>query len=67
MTDHPKCYNRPPYQDHVYVQNGWTEDGRRIMAYIPDDMSKGCPQHGPLGEATLKKWNCEGCRWKPVI
>lgn len=60
----PRCFNRAPFKDYVQVQNGWTEDGRRLMAYIPDNMSKTCPQWGTLGEARLKNWDCTGCKWK---
>ena len=64
----PNCYNRPAFFPYLQVQTGWTEDGRRITAYLPDPMSRGCQQHGPLGEATLhpEKWDCEGCCWKPA-
>lgn len=62
---HPACYNRAPYKNHVEVQIGWTEDGRRITAWVEDNMSKGCPQWGLMGEATLHGWNCDGCKWKP--
>ena len=64
----PSCYNRPPFKDYLAAPIGWTDDGRRDMAYIPDPMSKGCQQHGPMGVATLhpEQWACDGCRWKPV-
>ena len=63
----PSCYNRPDFQQFAQVQNGWTEDGKRITAFVPDNMSKGCQQHGPMGEATLhpEQWACDGCRHKP--
>jgi hypothetical protein len=37
------------------------------MSRISDPMSKGCQQHGPLGEATLhpERWDCVGCVHKP--
>ncbi len=62
---HPKCYNRPDFLDHVEVCRGWTDDGRRITAYVPDPMSKGCQQWGELGEARLKNWDCGDCRHRP--
>lgn len=65
MSNHPRCYNRDPFNGTVEVQDGWTEDGRRIMKRITDPMSKGCHQHDPLGEAAIFQWNCDGCRWKP--
>ena len=61
----PSCYNRPDFQQFAQVQNGWTRDGCRHMIEIVDPMSKGCQQHGPLGEATLHGWDCAGCRHKP--
>lgn len=71
---HPNCYNRPPFKDTVQVQDGWASYAPafgfvtqlRKMKTIPDPMSKGCQQHGPLGQATLHGWDCEGCRWKPT-
>lgn len=72
MSDKPNCYNRPPYKDTVYVQDGWIAPNptsmTRIasMKLIPDPMSKDCKQHGPNGAATLYGWNCDGCRWKPA-
>lgn len=66
MTERPSCYNRPPFKEYASGQIGWTEDGRRITAAYPDNMSKGCHQHGALEEAALKKWNCDGCRWRPA-
>lgn len=65
----PRCYNRPPFKDTVEVQLGWGPNCTRAMAHISDPMSKGCQQHGPLGEATLhpEQWACDGCRWKPEI
>jgi hypothetical protein len=63
----PACFNRKPFLNYLEVQIGWTDDGRRIMAYTPDEMSKGCQQHGALGEATLNMWDCTGCPWMPVL
>ena len=62
---HPKCYNRPDFRLYAEVRLGWTEDGRRITASVPDPLSKGCQQWGELGEARLKNWNCGGCRHYP--
>lgn len=69
-TEKPACYNRPAYRDRVVVQEGWapTHDGFSripIMKSIPDQMSKGCQQWGPLGCAKIGNWNCDGCKWKP--
>lgn len=63
----PNCYNRRAFAPYVAAPIGWTDDGRREMAYIPDPMSKTCQQHGQMGEATLhpEKWDCAGCKWKP--
>ena len=63
----PRCYNRPPLSDYATVPIGWTDDGRREMAYILDPMSKTCQQHGLMGEATLhpEQWACDGCQWQP--
>ena len=65
----PRCYNRPPFNDFVCVPVGWTAYGELQTDYIRDPMSKGCQQHGPMGEATLhpELWACDGCRWKPEI
>ena len=65
IATYPACYNRHDFHQFAQVQNGWTEDGRRVTAFIPDPMSKGCQQWGPQGEATLHNWNCIGCRHKP--
>jgi hypothetical protein len=63
----PRCYNRPPFVDTLLVPNGWNLAGGRVIEAIPDSMSKGCQQHGPMGEATLhpEQWACGGCVWKP--
>lgn len=63
----PSCYNRPAFKHFTVVPIGWTVDGKRDTAFIPDSMSKGCKQHGPMGEATLhpEAWDCVGCEWKP--
>ena len=68
----PSCYNRPAYKDSIFVQDGWkkAKAGKAIirlplMKLIPDPMSKNCQQWGPMGEAKLKNWDCQGCRWKP--
>ena len=68
MMNKPRCYNRPPFKPYVAAPIGWTDDGRRDMTYIPDEMSKTCHQHGPMGEATLhpERWDCAGCEWKPT-
>lgn len=76
----PRCFNRPPFKDTIIVQDGWLDHKHiqhpflppvasrvPLMREIPDPMSKECQQHGPLGEATLHGWDCEGCRWKPAI
>lgn len=63
----PRCHNRPPFNDTVQVQDGWNLVGGRVLKAIPNPMSKGCKQHGPMGEATLhpEQWACDGCEWKP--
>ena len=54
------------------MQDGWTSPIGNMtaivspkMVEIADPMSKGCQQHGPLGEATLhpERWDCAGCKW----
>lgn len=61
----PRCFNKPPGKGYLEVQDGWTEDGRRVMITIPNTMSKDCKQWEPNGEAFRHKWDCEGCCWKP--
>lgn len=62
----PSCYNRSPFKGYVYVQNGWTEDGRRDMVCLEDNMTKRCHQHdAPFGEAYLGRLECGDCCWKP--
>jgi hypothetical protein len=79
----PSCYNRPDFKDTVIVQDGWVStkpvmdvsgslwQRSRVPAIveIPDPMSKGCQQHGPMGEATLhpEQWACDGCIHKPPL
>ena len=60
----PNCYNRAPYKSTAMAQDGWTEDGRRIVVEVPDNMSKGCQQWGAKGEARIHGWDCDGCRWR---
>jgi len=36
------CYNHPPMLDHVEIQDGWTEDGRRRLVTVPFVMSRDC-------------------------
>lgn len=60
----PPCYNRPAFKQQVNVQNGWTEDGRRNMIIMEDNMTKYCHQTTPpFGEAHLHGWDCGDCRW----
>lgn len=62
----PACFNRPAYRDTLMVQDGWTEDGRRIMREHHDLMSKTCPQNTPpFGEAYIQRWDCDGCAHAP--
>lgn len=63
--DRPSCYNRPAFRSKITVQHGWNIDNKRHMITIDDPMSKGCQQWGPLGEASIHKWNCAGCNWLP--
>ena len=64
VSERPKCHNRPEFKSFAQGQIGWTEDGRRIMAHYPDDMSKGCASiKPPFGEAIIAGWDCSGCRW----
>jgi hypothetical protein len=60
----PSCYNRPPFKEYVKVQDGWLEDGRANFVYIADPMTKRCVLNDPpFGEALLRQWDCEGCKW----
>ena len=65
--DKPKCYNRPAYLSFLAVQDGWTDDGRKRVVLMPNRMSTNCASRlPPFGEALLKNWNCEGCKWLPT-
>lgn len=68
----PNCYNRQPFAGTRIVQNGWelteingVDTLMPHLVEIQDNMSKGCHQHEPMGEATLhpEDWNCDGCKW----
>lgn len=67
----PSCYNRPEFKKSLLVQDGWEWDflndsiRHSSMKRIPHTMSMDCRQWGPMGEAKLKHWDCDGCRWKP--
>jgi len=62
-AEHPSCHNHPPYKDDLLVQDGWTDDGRRVMVKVPNRMSRECHQWDEEGAARMYGWNCEGCRW----
>jgi len=53
------CHNRKPFKDSLMVQDGWTEDGRRIMKEIPFRLSMNC-------EWSKEHDNerCDGCKHK---
>lgn len=56
------CNNRKPPASNIRVQSGWTEDGRRLMKWIADPMTKACQyQHTDLGKADQ---GCTGCVWR---
>ncbi len=56
------CHNRPPLHESLTVQDGWTEDGRRITRTLPAPMSKLC-QHDKRDSDP----GCAGCRWRDAV
>jgi len=51
------CYNRPPLHETLEVQEGWTEDGKRIMKTIPFVMSMECEYRKDHNDP-----KCGGCK-----
>lgn len=51
------CHNRAPLKKTLMVQDGWTEDGRRIMKEIPFAMSTDC-RHDKRSTDP----RCKGCK-----
>lgn len=51
------CHDRPEFLETLMVQDGWDEDGKRIMKRIPFRMERRCMYD-------LKKTDesCKGCR-----
>lgn len=54
------CFNRPEYKAERQVQDGWTDDGRRLMKTIPDPMRKDC--HYGQTEFGRNDPRCAGCK-----
>lgn len=68
----PRCYNRPPLDTTLEVQDGWTADGRRNMITIPNTATDRCATWdgtgiGPNNEPypIAHNFECSGCRWLP--
>lgn len=53
------CHNWPEPFPFYEVQNGWTEDGRRIMELIPATGSKECRYDYKATDS-----QCNGCKWR---
>lgn len=53
------CFNHPPRKDVLLVQDGWAEDGRRKMVFVPDLMSKDCRY-----DLKREQPECQGCVWQ---
>jgi len=56
------CHNRQPFKQELQVQDGWTEDGRRVMKQIPFRMSNECEWSKEHDDD-----KCTSCRWKQSI
>lgn len=50
------CTNRTDFKPFLYVQNGWTGDGRKVMKSMPFTMSNECRYDKSLTDA-----ECTGC------
>lgn len=59
VTKKHGCHNRKPFMESLFVQNGWTEDGRRIVEQIPFRMSRHCEYDDRAIDP-----GCEGCCWQ---
>lgn len=65
----PLCFNHPPFQPTVTVQDGWTVDGRRKMVEVPFVMSNGCKSwsvsatEDPFVHSVPAQegWSCAAC------
>lgn len=56
------CYNRLPLKETLMVQDGWTNDGKKIMVEIPFLMNKNC-------QYTREHYadeSCSGCKWQKM-
>lgn len=53
------CFNLNPCKDTIYIQDGWTEDGRRNMVEMPFNSSRNCKyaEHGYAKDDV----RCTGC------
>lgn len=59
------CYNHPPYQTLIPVQDGWYMDGYTRtprMVAIPFTMTKPCQY--TLSELGKVDRGCDGCTWR---
>ena len=52
------CHNRKEFRESFFVQNGWSEDGRRIMQEIPFRMVKTCEYDNRKIDG-----GCLDCKW----
>lgn len=48
------CHSRKGFVKGYMAQDGWWENGKRRMVFVPNTMSRACRQIHPLPE-------CEGC------
>lgn len=55
------CFDHPPLKMTQKVQDGWTEDGRRIMVEIPFLNTTHCVYGQDTQDAA-----CENCKWRTV-
>lgn len=56
------CHNRSDYEPTLEVQQGCTEDGRRIKQTIQFTMARDCQYtQTELGQVDDR---CNGCKWK---
>lgn len=57
-----QCNNRKPLAETTKVQDGWTDDGRKVMVEIPAFGVRECVYATHyLGETDP---GCDGCSWR---
>ena len=65
----PKCYNRADFGNYL-VQDGWDDDGLRVMVETPFVMSQGCKSWAADKASDpvpmIEGWECAGCRHYPA-